>query len=646
MEKKRIVILGGGYAGTHAAKKLHASLKAVRDQVDITLIDRNHFHTLMTELHEVAGSRVHEEAVKVSFKRIFAGKRVNVVKDSIESIDFKNQKLVSDTAEYPYDQLIISTGAESTDFNIPGVKEHAFMLWSLDDAIAIREHVRATVEAASYEKDEKRRRELMTFVVAGAGFTGVEMIGELIEWLPILCDEYEVSRDEIRLINAEGLGKILNVMPDKPRRKAERYMEKKGVEIMVNSLIVEAYEDGFKLKSGEVIKTGTLIWTCGVRGCKFCSDLPITDGKVGRKQVNEYMQCPDYDNVYLAGDGLWYLENDRPLPQIVEAAEQTAATAAESIAYTICTELGCKAKKPQPFKSNFHGHMVSIGGKYGVSHNVNISASGIFALGIKHMVNVIYLNSLCGLNGWWTYLKHEIFEIKNDRSLIGGLAAKVVPAYWTTFLRLFLGVMWLIEGIKKIADGWLADKSGSYVYWGSGSDATSAASAAWDTATETATTAADTVAAASGAVADAASGAVDAVAQFAPPLIAEPTALFTWISETFVSQAPYLFQVLIVLGEVALGLCFIGGLFTFLAAIASIGLSVMLIMGAMASKEILWYIAVAVVMLGGAGRAFGLDYWVMPWFKRLWNKTPLAKKSYLYLGEPLFTRKQREKRNH
>ncbi|MGM0432384.1 MAG: FAD-dependent oxidoreductase [Spirochaetota bacterium] len=630
MEKKRIVILGGGYAGVHAAKRLHKKLKKVKDQVDITLIDKNNFHTLMTELHEVAGARVDEDTVKIKYDRIFAGKRVNVVQDEIASIDFNKQELISSTATYPYDQLIISTGAEATDFGVPGVKEHGFMLWSLDDALAIREHVRATVEAASYEKDPQKRKEMMTFVVAGAGFTGVEMLGELLEWLPILCKQYGADPAEIDLKLVEGLGKILNMLPDKPRNKATKYMEKRGVEILLGSFMVEAGPEHVKLKNGTEIKTKTLIWTCGVRGNSFAAELPIQDGKVGRKVVNEYMKSPDYDNVYLAGDGVWFLENGEPLPQIVEAAEQTGAVAADSIAYTICSELGCGAKQPKPFSSKFHGQMVSIGGRYGVSHNVGISLSGFFALVVKHAVNIIYHHSICGINGWWPYLKHEIFDVRDGRSLIGGLAAFKIEGYWIAFLRMFLGVMWLIEGVKKVVNGWLADTTGGHVYWGSGSDAASGATEATSAAT--------------GTEADAASTAAESAQEFAPPLLDEPLAIFTWVSETFVSQAPYLFQVAVVLGEIALGLMFIGGFLTFLAALGSIGLSLMLLMGAMASQEILWYIAVSIVMLGGAGRVFGCDYWIIPWLRKQWSKTMLAKKTYLYLGEPEFTKKQKAAR--
>lgn len=651
MDKKQIVVLGGGYAGVHAAKTLHKAFKKHQDKVEITLIDKNRHHILMTELHEVAGNRVEEDSVKISFDRIFSGKMVNVVQDTIVDIDFKNQRLKGERASYAYDQLIIGTGATTADFNIPGVKEHAFYLWSLEDALRIRCHIEQIVKEASREADAEKRKQMLTFVVAGGGFTGIELVGELIEWLPILCEENGIDfKKEGRLISAEALGSILNMLPEKPRAKAVKYLEKKGVEIKLNSLITQVDADGFTTKNGEVIKTKTLVWTCGVRGTEFCEKLPLTDGKIGRKLVNEYMQSPDYQNVHLVGDGMWFLENNRAVPQIVEAAEQTAKTAADGVIYAIKSELGLKAEHPKPFKSNFHGYMVSIGGRYAVSHTAGMSLSGFFAMALKHLVNIYYQSGVCGINGAWAYIKHEILEIKHGRSLIGGLAVYKVPSYWTTFLRMFLGVMWLIEGFGKIKNGWLTDTTGSKVYWGT--PATSVADA-WASASQAVT---DTVAPVVQAVADTAASASQAVGetvaaagqtvveQFAPPLLSQPLAIFTWINDTFVAQAPYLFQLMIVLAEVGIGLALFGGLFTFPAAIVSLGLSIMFLIGAMAGKEILWYMAVSIVMLGGAGKAFGLDYWVMPYLKKLWNKTPFAKKTYFYLDEPKFTKRQMEQK--
>lgn len=193
MDKKQIVILGGGYAGVHAAKALHKAFKKQKDKVEITLIDKNRHHILMTELHEVAGNRVDEASVKISFDRIFSGKMVKVVQDKITSIDFEKQVLTGDRSTYSYDQLLISTGAQTADFNIPGVKEHAFYLWSLEDALKIRTHIESTVRKAVKEADEEKRKQMLTFVVAGGGFTGVELIGELTEWLPILCKKHGID---------------------------------------------------------------------------------------------------------------------------------------------------------------------------------------------------------------------------------------------------------------------------------------------------------------------------------------------------------------------------------------------------------------------------------------------------------------------
>ncbi|MDY0244274.1 MAG: NAD(P)/FAD-dependent oxidoreductase, partial [Sphaerochaeta sp.] len=467
MDKKQIVILGGGYAGVHAAKALHKAFKKQKDKVEITLIDKNRHHILMTELHEVAGNRVDEASVKISFDRIFSGKMVRVVQDKITSIDFEKQVLAGERSTYSYDQLLISTGAQTADFNIPGVKEHAFYLWSLEDALKLRTHIESTVRKAVKEADEEKRKQMLTFVVAGGGFTGVELIGELTEWLPILCKKHGIDfKKEVRLINCEGLGNILNMLPEKPREKAVKRMEKKGVEIMLNSLITNVEADRFTTKNGDVIKTETLVWTCGVRGTEFCERLPLTDGKIGRKAVNEFMQSPDHNNVYLAGDGMWFIEDNRAVPQIVEAAEQTAKTAADGIIYTIKQELGLKATPPKPYKSNFHGYMVSIGGTYAVSHTAGISLSGFFAMALKHLVNLYYQSGVCGVNAIWGYIKHEILEVKDRRSLIGGMATYKVPSYWTVFLRMYLGVMWLIEGIGKINKGWLTDTTGSKVYWG------------------------------------------------------------------------------------------------------------------------------------------------------------------------------------
>ena len=683
----RILIIGGGYAGVKAAKTLHRKYRKDRS-VEITLVDRNRFHTLMTELHEIAGDRVPQASVKISYDRIFSGTRVNVVHDEILQVDFEGNEAEGRIGRYPYDYVIISTGGEPADFGIPGIREHSLSLWSLDDALLIRGTLERNFRKASLEPDPAERRKLMTVAVAGAGFTGVELVGELIEYLPTLCRKYDLPDDEVAIYNVEAMGHILDMLPETQRQKAAQYMEKKGVEIRTNALIVKAEEGVFHFKDGTSLEAATLVWTCGVKGSCFLGCLDLKEGKAGRMEADRTMRSPGKENIFLAGDGVWIMEDTRPNPQIVEAAEQTAETAAHNIIAAIEAAAGRGDKAhPVEFKGQYHGFMVSIGSKYAVSYTGGIALSGFLAVALKHVVNIYYQLSVVGINGVWAYLKHEILDIRNNRSLIGGFAAWKTPNYWLVPLRMYVGAMWFIQGVKKATGGWLnrandfvsvaapggdavsgasaaveeathavqaaSAADGAAEAAGYASDAVSAASDAAAGAVETVVeTAVDAVSAASDAVAETASHAVDAAAQavdavasatmeaaghaggHGSALLSQPLGIYLWFAQHTVNLAPFFFQTGIVVFEILIGLALIGGAFTWLAAAASFVFSIMLIVGAMTDASIFWYMIAAIALLGGAGRSFGLDYWIMPFLKKLWNGTGLARRTFLYVGEP------------
>ncbi|MGC9312870.1 MAG: FAD-dependent oxidoreductase, partial [Sediminispirochaetaceae bacterium] len=449
---------------------------------------------------------------------------------------------------------------------------------------------------------------------------------------------------EVRVVIVEALDTILPILPPKMQYKAERFLKKKGAEILTESPVVGAEEGVVKLSNERTIEADTFIWTCGIHGSEFSARIPLTKGQCakgqsslasaegihgmsgcrfeederyivgerGRIEVNEEMQSVDHSNVYLVGDIIWYVDNDKVVPQIVETALQTGEVAAENVIADI------EQKKRKQFKPNYHGFMVSIGSTYGVAHVGGISLSGIFAMGMKHLINLHYLFGIAGVNAVWRYLQHEFFTIRERRSFVGGHLAAKIPVYWAVPLRLFLGGKWLYEGVKKVLDGWLNPEN-IYIV---ATDAGSAASEWVEGGGEAAGTAG-------------AAEAAEAAWANVQPLLAEPLGIYTWMVDTFVSQAPYIFQAGVVLAEVAIGLALIGGLFTFPAALASLGLCLMFTISAMSGPEILWYAAAAIVMLGGAGRGFGLDHYVMPWLKDKWNGTKLAQKTHLYDGEPV-----------
>lgn len=657
-DKKRIVILGAGYGGVHAAKLLHRKYKASND-IEVTLIDKNPFHTLMTDLHEIAGARVEEETVKVSLKRVFAEKKVDVVIDKINDIDFKNQNLKSDTNTYKYDYLIVGTGAEPTFFGVPGAEENGFTIWSLEDALEIKDHVKKMFDRASREKDLEKRKEMLTLAVAGAGFTGVEVIGEFAEWKKKLCREYDIDKDEVRLVIVEAMPDILPILDKNLQLKAEKRMKKMGIEVITNCPITEVKQNFISLKDGTQIPTRTLIWTAGVKGSDFGANLGLTMGKRDRILTNEFMQSKDYENVYVVGDNGYFEEDgEKGYPQIVEAAEQTASTAVHNIAADISN--GTK----KPFKSNFHGFMVSIGSRYAVANVGGMKLSGFFAMAVKHMVNLYYLFGVGGVMLCWNYLMDEIFHIKEKRSLLGGHFSSKTHGFWSIPLRLFVGYKWLEQGLHKLPKV-LEDPSNIFLIpapvkkaAAAVADAASSASqAVSETATKAATAAVDAASSASQAATEVATAAADATSAATPAVegagqAAEAASqwgqalpvpefietIMNWFMDVFFYTADggftvlaQIFQAGMIIGEVIVGICLIVGLFTSLASIVSVIMGIMIWTSGMAPLEMLWYLVAGIALIGGTGKTFGLDYYVMPWLKNWWNSTKFAKKTYLYI---------------
>lgn len=593
-DTKKIVILGAGYAGVEAAKVLNKKFKK-DNNVEITLINSNPYHTLLTELHEIAGQRTEKESVMVDLYSIFKATKVKVVRDTVNSIDYKEQVLTSEKESYKYDYLVLGCGAEPAFFGVEGVQENAFTIWSLNDALKIRKHVESLFEKARDERDAMKRKDLLSIIVAGAGFTGVEVVGELFDLKKVLCKKYDINEDEVTLYNVEAMPNILPMLRPALQAKATKFMQKKKVDVMTNAAIVKATPDGIVLKDGREIKAKTLIWTCGVQGNSFVPGTGITagTGKRNRIQVNDFMQSMDYTNVYAIGDNAWYEIDGKPIPQVVETAIQTGECAAHNIAADIT-----KTEKKK-FQSNIHGFMVSIGSHYCVAELMGVPMSGFMAMAMKHVVNLHYLWGVGGLKLIWNYLLHEFFHMKDNRSFVGGHLAHRTHSSWMVLLRMYVGVLWLIEGIKKVQEGWLVPGNIKIVQVASASGASAAGEA-----TETVV--------------------------YATPILAQPPVFYQWFTDTVVAPNAGLFQYMVTFMEIGIGLALIVGLFTFFASIASLGLVANFVLSAQTGWDILWFVFAAIALMGGSGGAFSLDYYVQPWIKKWWKSTKLAQGSYLY----------------
>ncbi len=480
---------------------------------------------------------------------------------------------------------------------------------------------------AAMEKNPAVRRAMLTFVIIGAGFTGVELVGEMAEQREELCKEFYIDPSEVRLIVADMAPKILPILPDKLIQKAEARLRKLNVEIVTGAKITEVGNGRVALGEKNIVDSQTIVWTAGVEGSEIVGELDVQ--QQGRKRIvtNEHLESVDHKNVYVVGDNIFFIPEGetRPVPQMVENAEQAAPIVAGNIA----ADIQKTAKKA--YKPGFHGTMVSIGSRYGVA-NVGLPGkffmlTGFMAMLSKHFINMFYLSQVVGFNKVWTYMMHEFFHVENRKSFLGGHFSKRSPNFWIVPLRVLLGGMWLYEGIEKIQKIWKdPDKIFLIPPAPFATDASSAASQAVDAVK-------DTVDAQSAA--SAVSTAKEAVeALYVPEWIYNTTNWFMDLmfynnDGTYTFLAKW-FQIGMVCAEIVFGIMLIVGLFTAIASIGTVAMAVMIWSTKMASTEMLWYVAAGIACIGGSGSTFGLDYYVLPWLKKQWKRIPLVRRWYLY----------------
>ena len=629
MATKNIVVVGAGYSGVSATKFLAKKLKKDND-VQITLIDRHSYHTMMTELHEVAGGRVEPVAIQYDLQRLFARqKNVQLVTDTVTGIDKENKIVTTKLGSYAFDYLVLGMGGEPNDFGTPGVKEHGFTLWSFEDAVRIREHILTTVAKAAIEPDAAVRRAMLTFVVCGSGFTGIEMIGELVDWKARLAKEYKLDPSEFSLKVVEAMPTILNMLGRNDAAKAERYLKEQNVELVLNAPIIEVAADHIKLKDGSMVPTHTLIWTAGVKGTTDAADFGLEVARGNRLVANEYMEAKGYEenNIYIIGDLVFYEEfPNTPTPQIVQAAEQTGHTAAANIVADI------KGGEKHKFKGNYQGFMVSIGAKWGVANLFNkIHLSGFLAIVMKHIVNLKYFFDIRSGYYMFQYMMHEFFHIKDDRNVTRGHSSRYGNVLWSVPLRVFYGLVWFIEAAKKIVGegSWL--KPGTWFGEGSWFTGNSVFPWTWDYV-DAASAASDATSAASGA-----GETVEAAAKFGLSYAYGETPMAVldsapeWFSDIMKIMMPNMevamfFQKMMVFVEIGIALALMAGLFTWLMSATTIALVVTFCLSGMFFWVNIWFIPVAFALMNGSGRAVGLDRWVIPWLQKTlgkwWYGTP------------------------
>lgn len=327
--KPKIVVLGAGYAGLMTTKKLAQSLK--REEADIVLVNKHNYHYETTWLHEVAAGTINPNQARFMISDVINPNRVRLIYDTVVEINKDENRVILENAEITYDYLVIALGFKSNTFGIKGMDENAFSIVDIDSSRLIRDHIE--YQFAQYKTEEEKNDDRLTILVGGAGFTGIEFVGELVERIPKLCRKYDIDRHKVRVINVEAMPSILPMFEKDLVSYAMSSLENRGVEFRLNTPINECTADSFIVgEDNEEIKAGTIVWTGGVTGNSILesSGLELTRGRV---VVDSDLRAPGEENIFVLGDCACVIdeETDRPYPPTAQAAMQHGYTCAANI---------------------------------------------------------------------------------------------------------------------------------------------------------------------------------------------------------------------------------------------------------------------------------------------------------------------------
>ena len=399
-----VVIVGAGFAGLTAAKKLRNA------PVRITLVDRNNYHLFKPLLYQVAIAGLVPSQVAYPLRTIFRNqKNLTFQMGEVTSIDFESRYVKLNGSVIAYDYLILAVGGETNFFGMESVQQNGFQLKDIESAVDTRNHLLKMFEDASREADAEKRKTMLTFVVVGGGPTGVETSGALSELISHVMKREYPTLDiyETRVILLEAGNALIASYPDELRKATHRLLGKKNVEVMFNAKLTDYNGQRVVLADETEIKANTLIWTAGVKAAGITNRLGVQVASSGRVRNEATLQLPGHPEVYILGDAA-YLENGngQPLPMLSTVAIQQGNVVAENIQRAI------KGLEQKKFQYKDPGLLATIGRNAAVARVWGLSFSGLIAWLIwvgLHIYRIIgFRNQLVVLLMWaWEYFFYD-----------------------------------------------------------------------------------------------------------------------------------------------------------------------------------------------------------------------------------------------
>lgn len=385
MSKKKVVIVGAGFGGVCAALNLQKNSK-----LEVVLINDSPSHCFHPDLYEVATAKLPAEtkkeflrlegSVKIPLKQIFAGKKVELIIDRVEKIDLDGKLVETRDKKIDFDCLIIAAGGKTSYFGISGAKEYSHPLKSAEDALNIRNDL-----------EELFSKEDLKVVIAGGGFTGVELAGELAFFLP----------KKAQIVILEGSDHLLSGMPQWAQQLALKRLKKIGVDVQLKRFIKSVSSSSVDFADGK-IDFDYLIWVTGIEGENLNNQIKgITATKKGQIHVEQDLSLKDYPHVFVLGDLVecFDIKRECNVPSTAWAAISEGKQAAKNVI------LRLKGKETEKYFPPYPAFVVPIGGRFALTNIFNLKISGFPAWVLKQLISLKYFLSILSisqsLNLWW-----------------------------------------------------------------------------------------------------------------------------------------------------------------------------------------------------------------------------------------------------
>ena len=402
MEKKHIVIIGGGFAGINAIKSLD------KNKFDITLVDRHNFHSFPPLFYQIASSGLDSGSISFPFRReVRHMKHVRFHMGEVKRVDTVAETVTTQFETISYDYLLIAAGTTNNFFGMNDLRDKVYTLKSVAEAIRLRNEILDRLERASIAKDEEEKKRLLSFVVIGAGPTGVEVAGAIGEMKRyILSREYpDLDKEDLKILIVEGTDRVLRTMSEDASRHAAEYLGHLMVDVKLNTTMVSYDNNIVKFANGEEVYCETLIWTAGIIGEAIEGFDKSVYARGGRFIVDSFNRVKGYDDIFALGD-IAYLESPQyphGYPQLAQVAIQQSKCLAKNLN---------SGKFEKEFEYNDKGSMATVGRNRAVAdlHKLHMFGRPAWVTWMfVHLISILGMrNKLTVLINWiWAYCTYS-----------------------------------------------------------------------------------------------------------------------------------------------------------------------------------------------------------------------------------------------